>query len=325
MSTPQPAAVRRRRARLIPPPGGFTNNKPSHNLGPKDTRTAEQRAHSRAAYDLWLRDLERIRRPAPLKTVNDTTSRVTDIDIEPHSTMAPPGTSLGPTVEIDDDDDDVMAAANPGVSGTAGNPIEIDDRGATPGRNGTATNPITIDDAPSRQAAARDPAAFYKMNGAPAPELLLKYQQRSGAHQGEIPGPGRLRLNMAQLLQDVGYVRKTPAELAAIVRAQNFADDPPRTFEAALQACWLPDTTSFGGGGRSASSLLPGFPMMEDVVFMRAANFGGIPSNCFWKAVAYQVYGDHSYDVRVKAEHLEYFTDVLRWAQHPKRKSFLGC
>lgn len=43
----------------------------------------------------------------------------------------------------------------------------------------------------------------------------------------------------------------------------------------------------------------------KNVVFFRTGNHIGTKSNFFCKAVAYQIYGDHSFNVRVKAEHLE--------------------
>lgn len=148
---------------------------------------------------------------------------------------------------------------------------------------------------------------------------LLWYQTRSVDH-GVVPGPGFLRFNTAGLLHDTTGKPATPEQLAAIVRSQLF-QSKVLSFEDSLQTFWLADRTV----GALGTRLLKGFPMMEDVVFYRAGNFGGIPSNCFWKAVAYQVYGDLQYDIRVKAEHLKYFSDILSSPGHPRRMfSFFG-
>ncbi|CAN8103088.1 unnamed protein product [Discula destructiva] len=302
----------RRRARLVPPPGGFTHNIPSQNLGLLDTRTDAERAAARAAYDVWRNDLEYIRRAKPLlDTANEA---VGDITINRHTRLSSFNASKGSTT----------AAA----SGSARTPAMVVDLSvesdAQPGES--ADGPELMDltgDSPvasssSDKSPDQDSPEFYGYDG--KWEKLLQYQKRD-RDMGKIPGPGMLRFDMDRLLDDISRSprQQTRAQLTATTREQLFADGKsrPLTFEESLQENWLKDTV-VGGGAR----LLRGFPMMEDVVFYRAGNFGGIASNCLWKAVAYQVYGDLRYDIRVKAEHLEYYSEVLRWPQHPKHELY---
>lgn len=277
----------KRRARLIPPQGGFTNHIPA-TIVKGDTRTDEERARARAAYDHWLQDLQHIRRTKPLLdgthvteiTLADTTSTQSTIGRD---------TNVVDLTDLSDDDDD-------------NNDTGPADRPLPRPVNGIEAN------------------AFYRgTNGEAISGKLLTYQQRR-IHINQYPSPGALRFDMVRLRRKVGTRQKTDEQVTEIMKSQlwGVAASVPRTFEDALQQNWLKDA-AVGAGAR----LIRGLPLMEDVVFLRAGNYTGTRSNCFWKAVAYQVYGDHSFDARVKAEHLEYFSEILRWPQHPKRK--WGC
>lgn len=93
---------------------------------------------------------------------------------------------------------------------------------------------------------------------------------------------------------------------------QNFTNEAPLSLDKAIITHWLPE-----GGG-----LYRGFPMVEKTVFFAADNYAGLQSNCFFKAVAYQVYGSWKFDARVKAEHLQYFSDILKWPAHPRHEMY---
>lgn len=279
----------KRRARLIPPHGGFTNHV-SATIVKGDTRTDEERARARAAYDLWLQDLQHIRRAKPLLDSTD----VTEITlVNTNTSMQSTTGSNIPVIDLTSSSDDGK---------------DDNDSGPESG---------TVDRHPQRPISGIEANAFYRgANGEVINGKLLTYQQRR-LHVSQYPSPGMLRFDMARLRRKVGTRQKTDEQVAQITRAQLWgtATSVPRTLEDSLQQNWLKDDT-VGVGAR----LLRGLPLMEDVVFLRAGNYTGSRSNCFWKAVAYQVYGDNSFDVRVKAEHLEYFSEVLRWPQHPKRE-----
>lgn len=282
----------KRRVRLIPPPGGFTNHVPATIVN-GDTRTDEERSRARAAYDLWLQDLQHIRRAKPLLNSTDVTEiTLVNTTTSTQSTNDRKISVIDLTSSSDDEDGNQNDNDSEPTTGAT-------DRIPPPPANGIEAN------------------IFYRgANGEVVRGKLLTYQQRR-IHVNQYPSPGMLRFDMARLRRKVGTRQKTDEQVAETIRAQLWGTTTslPRTFEDSLQQNWLKDDT-VGLGAR----LIRGLPLMEDVVFLRAGNYTGSRSNCFWKAVAYQVYGDNSFDVRVKAEHLEYFSEVLRWPQHPKRK-----
>ncbi|KAJ4421806.1 hypothetical protein N0V82_003505 [Gnomoniopsis sp. IMI 355080] len=272
--------VREKESETVPSVGS-TNHIPA-TIVQGDTRTDEERAQARAAYDLWLQELRHIRRAKPLLGSTYVTE-ITVPNARGQSNTAQTNLFIDLT-NLDDDDDDDDPVPNlglpPPITGQAGDNTY---RGA---------------------------------NGERLRGKLLAYQKRRGRHGNQHPSPGMLCFDMARLRRKVGMRVKTDEEVAKVTSAQLWGTtecSTPKTFEDSLQQNWLKDV-SVGVGAR----LIRGLPMMEDIVFLRAGNYIGTRSNCFWKAVAYQVYGDHSFDVRVKAEHLEYFSRVLRWSQHPK-------
>lgn len=286
----------KRRATLISPPGGFTNHIPATILK-GDARTDAERAQSRAAYDLWLRDLRHIRRKRPLLKSRD----VTEIAIVSSSTRGATARNV-PAIDLtNDDEDDDRDNDDGNIQNNNSNTTTITQQASSPA-------PPPID--------GRDVQEFYRgPNGEVMTDEQLFYQRRRGPHVNQYPSPGMLRFDVGKLRRKIGSRKQTAAEIAMVTRQQLWGTrtSVPKTFEESLQQNWLSDRRT-GRGQR----LIRGLPMMEDVVFLRAGNYGGIASNCFWKAIAYQVYGDHSFDIRVKAEHLEYFSEVLRWPQHPK-------
>lgn len=282
-------------ARLIPPPGDFIDHIPA-TIVKGDTRTDKERARARAAYDLWLQDLQHIRRAKPLLDSTDVTEITLTNTTTTTTTTSTQSTTGGgkPVIDLTTSSDD-------------GN--DEDDLEQTP---------RATEHPPPPPVNGVEANAFYRgVNGQIISGKLLTYQQRR-IHVNQYPSPGMLRFDMARLRRRVGMRQKTDEQVAQTMRAQLWgtATSVPMTLEDSLQQDWLKDA-SVGVGAR----LIRGLPLMEDVVFLRAGNYTGSRSNCFWKAVAYQVYGDHSFEVRVKAEHLEYFSEVLRWPQHPKRKS----
>lgn len=143
--------------------------------------------------------------------------------------------------------------------------------------------------------------------------LLLKYQKRS-VNPGQYPSPqAGLRFNLANLAKTLGGAHtSTPEEVSEEYERLTFQGDPPQNFEEALEACWL----------KEPGDLIRGFPMVEETTFFCASNFTGLNFNCFFKAVAAQVYGNFTFDARVKAEHLEYFSDVLKSPAHPRHSMY---
>lgn len=146
---------------------------------------------------------------------------------------------------------------------------------------------------------------------------LLRYQDQSLARQNKRPSPQNgLGFDMARLRLDKAW----PDRISTLQDVQPswdhgmFMSSPPLGFDEAVSQRWARDS--------SPTSLLFGFPMLGDVVFYRAMNYGGARSACFFKALAYLVYGDQSLYRRVQAEHLQHYGDVLQWEGHPRHQLY---
>lgn len=297
-----------RKAALTAPPGGFTNHLPA-TIVAEDERTDTDRAQARAAYDIWFRELQEIRRERPLLK----SSKVTDIVVVTSNRTKSTRFKEVEVVDlIDSDDDDADGEEEEEKKEEE---EEEEEMNKTKGIRGAIPAPPPAVD-------GREVEGFYlDPNRRPIDKSLLTYQRRRGKAVNQYPAPGMLRLDLAKLGQKIHFRRMTDEERAVTTKEQLWgtATSVPKPFEVSLQQDWLRDR-DVGAGAR----LIRGLPMMEDVVFYRAGNYLGLASNCFWKAVAYHVYGHHSFDVRVKAEHLEYFSEVLQWPQHPKCEWSMG-
>lgn len=211
---------------------------------------------------------------------------------------APAKTGAKVVVVLDDDDDDDNNAATPTVSKVP-----------------ASSNPPQPDMPPR----ATDPPEFYLGGSVTAARTnrLLRHQQRS-VNPGRYPSPqAGIRFDLASLRRDLAggqaaLLLPTQESVSEEYRRQTFHGQPPLAFDKAITTNWL----------REAGTLYKGFPMVEKTVFFAANNFAGLRSNCFFKAVAYQVYGGRAFDARVKAEHLQYFSDVLKWPTHPRHEMY---
>lgn len=145
---------------------------------------------------------------------------------------------------------------------------------------------------------------------------LLRFQQRS-ISVGQYPSPqAGIRFDLDGLRRALAGPRApavlpTEASVSDEFQRQAFRDEAPLCFDQAVTNNWL----------REAGKLYRGLPMVDRTVFF-AANYAGLQSNCFFKAVAYQVYGSRTFDARVKAEYLQYFSDILKWPEHPRHDMY---
>ncbi|ROW09561.1 hypothetical protein VMCG_02303 [Cytospora schulzeri] len=157
--------------------------------------------------------------------------------------------------------------------------------------------------------------AYYGLQGLPRRQALIRLQyQTDYAPQAEYPSPmAGLRFNVAQLRKDLNWPKRvTQSIIDTAFNAQNFQDSAPLLTEDALTTHWLAGTPE----------LVKGFPLVEDVVFLVQPNMAGEPCDCFFKAVAFHVYGNHTFHPRVKAEHLQHFREVLQWTTHPRHQVY---
>lgn len=169
--------------------------------------------------------------------------------------------------------------------------------------------------------------------------------------QPEPPGPlTAMRLDVTALREQIGYAlpfeEQFPKEIeaaAAAAAAQTQASRGAYTAdqETMLQSAdWRGYLESYrapaaatAAAAAAAAAVTPvlykGFPMAEEVVFVKHPNYWTRPvdrrtgklvhnGQCYWLAVALLVYGDASAWLRAKAEHLCFLETVLRDPRHPR-------
>ncbi|KAG8167594.1 hypothetical protein KVR01_003283 [Diaporthe batatas] len=157
--------------------------------------------------------------------------------------------------------------------------------------------------------------AFYGQQGQePArAAAMIKYQDQDLARRGKYPSrQNGLGFDMDQLRRDNNWAVPSDGEVAAAWDRNMYMSSPPLGLDEAVTRNWAGD----------AYDLLCGFPLVEEVVFFRPGNYAGASSACFFKALAYLLYGDHALNLRVQAEHLRYYGDVLEWVNHPRHQLY---
>ncbi|TPX15012.1 uncharacterized protein E0L32_004842 [Thyridium curvatum] len=261
--------------------------------------------------NLWMEELETIRRPEPLW--NESVELVTIMgprnvpastpDQEPHE-RASEGSSRESAIAIADDDEDTSgtSSANPIVLG-------VDDEQAI----ATSASPIQSSTASSVQGSGsgrpkrvlEEPLEFYGGDG--VTDSMVRFQDRRSG-RGKIPGPMTSdRLLRPRLRNELNL--KTEARPFASHPACRdlYWEYPLNCEESIASGDWCPS---------SKAPLLKGFPLVEDVVFLRDGNTHGI-SNCYWNAISLHMYGTHEFAARVKGEHLDHVRAVLSNEHHP--------
>jgi hypothetical protein len=136
------------------------------------------------------------------------------------------------------------------------------------------------------------------------------------------PGPlTPMRPEVKNIREKIGYTKpfeeQFPQEILA-AKIDTFLDQETM-FQEPDWKDYLPQRTR-------NPLLYKGFPMVEDVVFIKHPNYWDendvgkdIESGqCYWLAVALLLYGNASAWLRVKAEHLSYLENVLRKPDHPR-------
>ncbi|KAJ9129824.1 hypothetical protein NKR23_g12450 [Pleurostoma richardsiae] len=190
-----------------------------------------------------------------------------------------------------------------GKGKTAADPIEIDSAPKGKGKGKTAAKPSRIGSA--ERDVAEDPLSFYGVARNEA--YRLQFQDRV-ADKGQTPStvPGT-RLLATKFQRAAAIQPKTAADMDALFAGRDLYQPhrDVRDLERAIRKVWSVDTA------RGHPPLIKGLPLVEDVVFLRPANFAGSRSNCFYKAIAYHIYGTNDWWDRVKAEHMFHVFNVL--------------
>lgn len=201
-------------------------------------------------------------------------------------------------------------------------PAPLANSGKTSVTSTAQTTAIIIDDDSSDgegNGSAADPLTFYGQQGASQAEAAekIKYQDQNLARQGKYPSrQNGLGFDMARLRFESNWADtvRTVQDAEPTWDHDMYMTNPPLGFDEAVSRNWSQDASQGG--------LKYGFPLTGDVVFFHPGNYTGAKSACFFKALGYLVYGHHTFYMRVQAEHLQYYGDVLEWEDHPRHKVY---
>lgn len=257
---------------------------------PQNPAVPQQGSNHAERLNIWLADLESIRRERPV--VSPALYMAQRVEL-----AAPPATGQG-AARSASQGDTTATSAGPEVI-----VLDDDEEHSPGGQAGSA-------------AALR---AFYGQRVVQPEEAdeMMRYQDQSLARQNKYPTRRNgLGFDMARLRRDKAWADdiRTLQDVQPSWDHGMFMSKPPVGFDEAVSQNWTQDS--------SPTSLLFGFPMLGDVVLYRAMNYGGARSACFFKALAYLVYGDQSLYQRVQAEHLQHYSDVLEWEDHPRHQLY---
>ncbi|KAK8119044.1 uncharacterized protein PG998_003670 [Apiospora kogelbergensis] len=155
---------------------------------------------------------------------------------------------------------------------------------------------------------------FYGIQPTALSDRLLRYQD-TRTRIGEYPSPTvGIRLDCRQYLHEIGsrHRRDPIARATSILQRSSWGiTDPIVDDGTAIASNWT---------RRGACQVYNGFPLVEDVEFIVHRNNPpqDPDGDCYWRSVAFCLYGsDEHWDV-VKAEHLGYMYHVLSQPRHPR-------
>ncbi|KAH8750616.1 hypothetical protein F5883DRAFT_694014 [Diaporthe sp. PMI_573] len=267
------------------PSGPFWDREGSDGPSWFDDVTSHQGSSNFDRHKIWWDDLQSIRRETPVVDKNQYQS----VQVE----QAAPGQGTAPS-------------ANPGktseTSTAQSSKIQIIDDDDSDGEG---------------KGSAADLLTFYGQKGASQAAERIKYQDQNLAHQGIYPSRRNgLGFDMARLRRDNNWADTvgTVQDAEPTWDQDMYMANPPLGFDEAVSRNWAQDA--------HPDCLRHGFPLVENVDFYRPRNYDGARSACFFKALGYLVYGNHTFYMRVQAEHLQYYGDVLEWEDHPRHQLY---
>ncbi|KAL2163762.1 hypothetical protein VTH06DRAFT_5821 [Thermothelomyces fergusii] len=143
------------------------------------------------------------------------------------------------------------------------------------------------------------------------------------------PGPlSHMRLDIPKIRHSIGYTKPFAEQFPDEIEAAK-ADFLSTGYDFANQESlfdapdWLGDRRKFEG----RTVLFRGFPMVEDVTFLKHPNYWQSPQDhgkviadgqCYWTSLGLLLYGSAHAWLRVKAEHLRFLEKVLTDPSHPR-------
>ncbi|KAH8157190.1 hypothetical protein CIB48_g11060 [Xylaria polymorpha] len=145
-------------------------------------------------------------------------------------------------------------------------------------------------------------------------ERTLRYQDRFN-DVGEIPGPkSGLRLDLDRYVKDT-RINDDVLGLERVIETvheKTFYSGETLDEEQALCASWANNRTT----------LYNGFPLVESIGFVTLPNNSKPDGDCYWRALAYILYGQPvRWDV-IKADHQAYLRHVLTDKTHPRHELY---
>ncbi|KAI1853274.1 hypothetical protein JX266_001980 [Neoarthrinium moseri] len=238
-----------------------------------------------------------------------------------------PSTAAAPTsvISIDDsdDDDDVPSAERNNLDASTRSSFHV---GGTFGQGGYTydddtegedgygafDNGYSMGDYSSQGTYQVEPADFYGLGKGPHRSIddQLRYQDRQ-SQIGSYPTPAAgHRLQMDAYSRAVGstHRRRPGQQITKILEETSWGC--PRVHDEArsVQLSWARDNFK----------LMKGFPLIEDVEFIVPDNKACPDGDCYWRSIAFHLYGSGKHWDLVKAEHLSYAYHVLSTPGHAR-------
>lgn len=273
---------------------------------------ASEEAKELLANELYYRELKTIRREQPL--INPATCLLVPLPLY---------------------DRNVQSAERPGnpsrrqSEAQPPRPIPATDPGSINMRGGAAPNlEDSLEEIP--------PYILRVLSRMALVEILVADDAGESAEQ-QLPGPlSKMRLDISKIRETVGHKRSLEEEFPKELEAAKF--DFLTTGYKHMDQETMFQGRDWLGHYLSADKvekrpiLFKGFPMVEDVVFIKHPNYWHEPKThgklvasgqCYWLAIALLIYGNASSWLRVKAEHLSYLEKVLSNPKHPRYAFYL--
>ncbi|KAI0863862.1 hypothetical protein F4860DRAFT_468013 [Xylaria cubensis] len=143
-------------------------------------------------------------------------------------------------------------------------------------------------------------------------DITLRYQDRFN-NVGEIPGPKTsLRVDLDRYIKDTGInddVLGMEQEIESVYEKTFYAGETLDE-EQALRSSWANEPTM----------LYKGFPLVENIGFVAIGNHAKPAGDCYWRALAYILYGQPTRWDLIKADHQAYLRHVLGDKTHPRHE-----
>src|SRR3569833_147002 len=220
-------------------------------------------------------------------------------------------------MDVDEEDEDAVIMRRPAKmatsDGSTGGDSDADEGikrtgGRLRGGGGGATAPPSKKTKKGVKKKADDRLEELAFYGQAATEVNTRAQDRMMV-LGVILNPKAHRL-LTDLLNDELGIKKNVSKWREHPSARPLGSDWVLNMEQSFKEVWQPDAFR-------PCPLLQGLPLIENMIFFRVANHENA-GNCYWRSVAYHMYGSPEFWPRVKKEHLDHMSTILLNPRHPR-------